>query len=70
MEKVPQKYVINYSASMKFIVFWAVAQCSHVEVDRRFRDAYCISVMMEAVRISETSVSLNVTTRRYVPRRL
>jgi hypothetical protein len=23
-------------------VFWSVAQCSHVEVDRRFRGAYCL----------------------------
>jgi hypothetical protein len=28
--------------SMKFSVFWDVAPCSHVEVDRRFRRAYCL----------------------------
>jgi hypothetical protein len=27
---------------MKFRVFWDVAPCSHVEVDRHFRGAYCI----------------------------
>jgi hypothetical protein len=27
---------------MKFRVFWDVAPCSHVEVDRRFRGAYCL----------------------------
>jgi hypothetical protein len=27
--------------NMKFRVFWDVAQCSHVEVDLRFRGAYC-----------------------------
>jgi hypothetical protein len=26
---------------MKFRVFWDVAPCSHDEVDRRFRGAYC-----------------------------
>jgi hypothetical protein len=26
-----------------------------------------IALMMEAVRISETSVNFNVTTRRYIP---
>jgi hypothetical protein len=27
---------------MKFRVFWDVAPCSHVEVYRRFRGAYCL----------------------------
>jgi hypothetical protein len=56
---------------MKFRVFWDVAQCSHVEVDRRFRGAYsiikAIALMTEAVRASEMSVNFNVTTRRYIP---
>jgi hypothetical protein len=30
------------AASMKFRVFWDIASCSYVEVDRRFRGAYCI----------------------------
>jgi hypothetical protein len=30
------------AASMKFRIFWDVAPCSHVEVDRRFRGAYCL----------------------------
>jgi len=30
------------TASMKFRVFWDVAPCSHVEVDQRFRGAYCL----------------------------
>jgi hypothetical protein len=51
-------------ASMKFRVFWDVAPCSHNEVDRRFRGATAV-LMMEAVRISETSVHFVVTTRRY-----
>jgi hypothetical protein len=28
--------------TLKFRVFWDVAPCSHVEVDRRFRGAYCL----------------------------
>jgi hypothetical protein len=27
---------------LQFIVFWDVAPCSHVEVDRRFKGAYCV----------------------------
>jgi hypothetical protein len=30
------------TVSMKFRIFWAVAPCSHVEVDRRFTGAYCL----------------------------
>jgi hypothetical protein len=60
-------------ASMKFRVFWDVEQCSHVEVDRHFRDVYCLqhqgneAQMMEGVCTSETSVNFNVTTWRYIP---
>jgi hypothetical protein len=57
------------AASMTFIFFWDVSPCSLVKVDRRFRGAYCsiITLMMEAVRTSETSVNFNVTTRHYIP---
>jgi hypothetical protein len=50
---------------MKFRVFWDVAPCSHTKVDL-FRDVYClhhqgdesfITLMMEAVCTSETSVN-------------
>jgi hypothetical protein len=27
---------------MKLRVFWDVAPCSHIEVDQRFRGAYCL----------------------------
>jgi hypothetical protein len=38
-----------------------------VEADRRFRRAYClIALMMEAVRISETSVCFNEATQGYM----
>jgi hypothetical protein len=64
--------------SMKFRVFWDVAPCSHIEVDRRFRGSFClrhqgihaITLMMKAVRTSETSVNFNVTTQRYIPKTL
>jgi hypothetical protein len=43
---VPNVSVLRFqvltAASMKFRVFWDVAPCSHVEVDRRFRGAYCL----------------------------
>jgi hypothetical protein len=57
-------------------VCWDVAQCSVVEVYRRFRGAYClhhqgdkwlIALMMEAVSTSETSINVYQTTRRNVP---
>jgi hypothetical protein len=55
---------------MKFRVFLDVAPCSHVEVYRRFRGAYCLhhqgALMMEAVRTSETSVNIYLTTRRWI----
>jgi hypothetical protein len=44
------------------IVFWDIALCSLVEVDRRF-----IVLKMEAVCTTERSVYFNQTTRRYIP---
>jgi hypothetical protein len=49
------------AVSMKFTVFWDVAPCSHVEVDR-FRGAYCLHHQGP-----ETSVNFNITTQRYIP---
>jgi hypothetical protein len=53
---------------MKIRAFWDIAPYS-LGVDRRFRCAYCfiIWVMMEAVRISETSVYSVETARRCIP---
>jgi hypothetical protein len=57
---------------MKMTAFWDITRCSRVEVERRFRGAYClhhpglITLMMEAVRTSDTSVYFNETTRRYI----
>jgi hypothetical protein len=56
---------------MKFRVFWNVLPCSQVDFDQRFRDVYCLhhqgALMMEAVRISEMLVSINLTTGQYIP---
>jgi hypothetical protein len=38
------------AASMKITTFGDIAPCSLVEVDWRFRGAYCLAPMMEAVR--------------------
>jgi hypothetical protein len=35
-------FQILTAASMKMTVFWNVAPCSLVEIDRRFRDSYCL----------------------------
>jgi hypothetical protein len=34
--------VLQSTFGLDFRVFWDVAPCSHVEVDRRFRGAYCL----------------------------
>jgi hypothetical protein len=65
------RFQVLTAASMKFRVFWDVAPCSHVEVYRHFRGAYCLhlygTLKMEAVCTSKTSVNFNVTTWRYIP---
>jgi hypothetical protein len=38
---------------MKFRVFWDVEPCGHVEVDRRFRGAYCLH-HQKTLKLSET----------------
>jgi hypothetical protein len=58
-------------ANRKTAVFWDVAPCSLVEIDRRFRGAYCLhqgSLMMEALSTSVTSVSFYETTLRNIPK--
>jgi hypothetical protein len=34
--------IVANSKQMKMTLFWDVAKCSLVEIDRRFRDAYCL----------------------------
>jgi hypothetical protein len=59
--------------SFSIAVFRHVAPWSLVETDRRFRGAYCLNhtgplvLMMEAVSISETSVSFYQTTQSNIP---
>jgi hypothetical protein len=54
-------------------VFWDIAPCSLVEINRRFRGAYCLhhqgffAPMTKAVRTSHASVYFNETTQRYIP---
>jgi hypothetical protein len=47
---------------MKMAVFWDVALCSVVDLDQLF-----IALMVEAVSISETSVSIYQETWRNIP---
>jgi len=47
---------------MKLTAFWVVAPCSFVEVGQRF-----IALMMEAVRISETSLFFYETLMLHIP---
>jgi hypothetical protein len=54
-------------------VFWGVAPYSMVEIDRHFRGAYLlnhqgiVTLLMELVRTSETSVFFYQTTLRNIP---
>jgi hypothetical protein len=48
------------AARMKMVVFWVAAPCSLVEF-------YLITLMMEAVSTSETTINYYQTTRRYNP---
>jgi len=36
------RFQVLTASSMMFRVFWDVAPCSHIEVDLRFRGAYCL----------------------------
>jgi hypothetical protein len=55
----------------KFRVFWDIPKCSQIDVDRRFTGACAqgsfIVLVMEAASTSETSVDIDLTTRRYIP---
>jgi hypothetical protein len=57
------------TASMKMTAFWDIVPCSLVEVDRRFRGAYClhhqIALLMEAVCTSEMLVFFKEATEGY-----
>jgi hypothetical protein len=42
LDEIKQIMYVCEESVQKFRVFWDVAPCSHVEVDRRFRGAYCL----------------------------
>jgi hypothetical protein len=55
---------------MKMTAFWDVAQCSPVQIDRRFTDEYCLfrqDELMMAVSTSETSDTFYQPKRRNIP---
>jgi hypothetical protein len=54
---------INHvNLNLKMRVFWDIAPCSLVGVDRRFRGVYCLYyLMMEALHTLEMSVFSNKT---------
>jgi hypothetical protein len=61
-------YKVGLLFHVKFRVFLDVSPCSHTEIGRRFRGAYCLHHLPDyVVRNSETSVNFNVTTQRYIP---
>jgi hypothetical protein len=54
---------------MKFRVFWDVLPCSQLMLTdvSEVRTASIISLMMQAVRTSETSVNIYLTTQQFIP---
>jgi hypothetical protein len=61
------RFQVITAASMKFRILWDVLPCSQVDVDRRFRGAYCLHHQSDAARTSETSIYIYLTTRQYIP---
>jgi hypothetical protein len=55
-----------FKGTLKMAVFWDVAPCSVVEIDRRFRRGL-IALMMKAVSTSETSVNFYQRIRHNIP---
>jgi hypothetical protein len=55
------------ATSVKMAVFWDVAPCSLVEIDRSFRGTYCPELMMGALSSSETSMNFYQTVLRNIP---
>jgi hypothetical protein len=63
------RFQVLTASSMKFGVFWDIAPCSLVGVDRCFRGVLPPSSerWMMAVRTSAISLYFNETARRYIP---
>jgi hypothetical protein len=47
-----------------FYPLWNVALCSLVDINKYFRGAYCIALVIETVSISETSVHFDDATSK------
>jgi hypothetical protein len=68
VNEVPMFYVLTAASMM---IFWDMAPCSLVELDQRFRGAYCLHYQGDdggSTRPSETSVYFYETTLRHVPK--
>jgi hypothetical protein len=62
------RFQVLTAASMKFRVFWDVGRVVTLKLtDVSEVSTDFIALMMEAIRISETSVNFNVTTWHYIP---
>jgi hypothetical protein len=53
-------------AALKDDAFWDIASCNLLQVDRLFREIM-EALIMETVRISETSVYFHETTEHSIP---
>jgi hypothetical protein len=58
--------IYTLSSYMKVRAFWHIVPCSLIGIDRSFRCAFCITIMMTVTRASETSV-YSETTQSYIP---
>jgi hypothetical protein len=47
-------------ASMKMTAFWDIVQCTLVEVDRRFRGAYCLHLQFDSATVFADSLQTNI----------
>jgi hypothetical protein len=54
------------TAASMLLVFWDVAPCSHVEVDRRFRGAYCLHHQGDSSRLHDATSQKTLNFKRTV----
>lgn len=55
----------RFQVLMVMTVFWDVAPCSLIEIDLRFRDAYCLNAMITIVDLIMEAVNTFKTTSQY-----
>jgi hypothetical protein len=61
------RFQVLTAKRMKMTVFWVLAPCSLIEIDRRFRGAYCLHRLdVKALSTCETLVSFYQTTGRNI----